>query len=233
MNDVVKVPLKDLVFREDLYPRPHVDPIHIRELEHAMEGGISLPPITVAQGSNVIVDGAHRVNAYRNQGRTEISAIVKEYKDDAELWRDAIALNAGVGLKLGVKDQLRILEISTRLGIEETELSKLLKTSIAHLRKIKPRYASVQDATEDLGKLRRVGLKGSSRHLAGQTITSEQAAAIGRAPGPSYLLLVNQLLDALEYNLLPPPETHPTLWGKLHDLAQLILEKTKEDGEAA
>src|SRR5262249_31866381 len=225
MNDVVKVPLKDLVFREDLYPRPHVDPVHIRELEHAMEGGSVLPPITVAHGSNIIVDGAHRVNAYRNQGRTEIPAIVKEYRDDAELWRDAIALNAGVGLKLGVKDQLRILDISARLGIEETELSKLLKTSLEHLRKIKPRYATVQDAMDDVGKLRRVGLKGSSRHLAGQTITSEQAAAIGRAPGPSYLLLVNQLLDALEYNLLPGPETHPVLWERLLDLGQVILEK--------
>jgi ParB-like chromosome segregation protein Spo0J len=228
MNDVVKVPLKDLVFKEDLYPRPHVDPIHIRELEHAMEGGSVLPPITVAQGSNIIVDGAHRVRAHQNQGRTEITAIIKAYKDDAELWRDAIALNAGVGLKLGVKDQLRILDISARLGVEETELSKLLKTSLEHLRKIKPRYATVQDAMDDVGKLRRIPLKGSTRHLSGETISSEQAAAIGRAPGPSYLLAINQLLDALEYNLLPPPDSHPALWAKLQDLAQVIIEKLGE-----
>jgi hypothetical protein len=46
-------------------------------------------------------------------------------------------------------------------------------------------------------------------------------------------LLTNQLLDALNYNLLPPRNRHPVLWEQLHQLAQSILEKTKEDGEAA
>jgi ParB-like chromosome segregation protein Spo0J len=224
MNDIVKIPLKDLVFEKNLYPRPHVDLMHIQQFEHAMEAGIPLPPIVVAKGSNVIVEGVHRYHAYQNQGRTEIAAIVKEYTDNAAIWRDAVALNAGVGLKFGPQDQLHILQISARLGVEETELSKLLKTSIEHLRKLKPRYATVAEAVERVAELRRIGLKGSVRHLAGETISAEQADAIAGAPGPSYLLLTNQLLDA---------NRHPVLWEQLHQLAQSILEKTKEDGEAA
>jgi hypothetical protein len=146
--------------------------------------------------------------------------------------RDAVALNAGVGLKFGPQDQLHILQISVRLGVEETELSKLLKTSIEHLRKLKPRYATVAEAVEGVAELRRIGLKGSVRHLAGETITEEQATAIAGAPGPSYLLLTNQLLAALNYNLLPPRDRHPVLWEQLQQLAQSILKRTKEDGEA-
>jgi ParB-like chromosome segregation protein Spo0J len=233
MNDVVKIPLKDLVFENSLYPRPHVDPMHVQQFEHAMEAGIPLPPIIVAKGSNIIVEGVHRYHAYQNQGRTEIAAIVKEYPDDAAIWRDAVALNAGVGLKFGPQDQLHILQISARLGVEENELSKLLKTSIDHLRNLGRRYATVAKAVEGVAELRRVPLKGSVRHLAGETITAEQAEAMGRAPGASFLLAVNQLLDALNYNLLPPKDRHPVLWEQLPQLAHLILEKIKEDGEAA
>jgi ParB-like chromosome segregation protein Spo0J len=233
MNDVVKIPLKDLVFERALYPRPHVDLMHIQQFEHAMEAGIPLPPIIVAKGSNIIVEGVHRYHAYQNQGRTEIAAIVKEYTDNAAIWRDAVALNSAHGLKFGTKDQLHILQISERLGVEETELSKLLKTSIEHLRKLKPLYATVAEAVEGVAEARRVGLKGSVRHLAGETITAEQAEAMGRAPGPSYLLACNQLIDALNYDLLPPKDRHPVLWEQLHQLAEAILEKIKKGGEAA
>jgi ParB-like chromosome segregation protein Spo0J len=130
MSKVVKIPLKDLVFDKSLYPRVHPDPMHVQQFEHAMEAGIPLPPIVVAKGSNVIVEGVHRYHAYQNQGRTEIAAVIKEYPDNAAIWRDAVALNAGVGLKLGPQDHLRILEISSHFGVEETELSKLLKTRV-------------------------------------------------------------------------------------------------------
>jgi hypothetical protein len=108
-----------------------------------------------------------------------------------------------------------------------------LNPSIEHLRKLKPRFATVAEAIEGVAELRRVGLKGSVRHLSGETITAEQATAIAGAPGTSFLLLTNQLLDALTYNLLPPRDRHPVLWEQLQQLAQSILEKTKEDGKAA
>ena len=141
--------------------------------------------------------------------------------------------NTGVGLKLGQEDSLKVIEISERLGLKEIDIAGMLRTSIAYLRVLKPRYATVQGAVEGVKELRRIPLKGSVRHLAGQTISAEQANAMARAPGPSYLLSVNQVLDALNYDLLPPEDNHPALWDSLRTLAQKILEKTGSGEKAA
>jgi len=227
------VPLEDLVFNEEFYPRTGIDEQHIRQLMRAMEANISLPPIVVAKGTNIIVDGVHRYHSHLRQGREKIAATVKAYKSDAELWHDAVMYNTGVGLKLGQEDSLKVIEISERLGLKEVDIAGMLRTSIAYLRVLKPRYATVQGAVEGVKELRRVPLKGSVRHLAGHTISAEQADAKARAPGPSYLLSVNQVLDALNYDLLPPEENHPALWDSLRQLAKQILEKTGSGEKAA
>ena len=231
MSDVVKVPLSDLVFSEQDYPRVKVDEYNIRQLEQAMEGNIPLPPILVAKGSNIIVDGVHRYHAHLRRGHNKISAIIKHYKTHAELIRESVMLNTGIGLRLGQQDAIKVIQIAERLGIKELETAAMLRTSIAHLRALKPRYVTVDDAVEGVRQLRRIPLKGSLRHLAGQNITAEQAAAMARAPGTGYLLAVNQLIDALNFDLLPPEKTHPALWNALQRLAGKILDKTQ--GEIA
>src|SRR5262249_20392515 len=150
--------------------------------------------IVVARDSNVIVDGAHRFRAHLNQRRKKIAAIVKAYKNDAELWQDAVTLNAGVGLKLTPHDSVRVVQISERLGLKEIDVAAMLQTSISHLRTIAARFATVEDAIEGVSKLRKIPLKASVRHLAGQTITTAQVTALQSAPGVSYLLCANQLL---------------------------------------
>lgn len=221
-----QIPIEKLVFSDDLYPRTGVDEMHIRQFERAMEAGITLPPIVVAKGTFIIVDGVHRYHAHLRRNVAKIAAVVKAYKDDADLWHDAVLFNTGVGLKLGQDDSLKVIEISERFGLKEIEVAGLLRTSIAHLRALKPRYATIEDAAADVSKLRRVGLKGSVRHMAGETISGDQASAIGRAPGTSYLLLTNQLLDAFRFNLLPPPEKHPSLWLALSQLQVTIAAKS-------
>jgi len=227
------VPVEDLVFNAEFYPRTGVDEQHIRQLMRAMDANIPLPPIVVAKGSNIIVDGVHRYHAHLRQGRKKIAATVKAYKDNAELWHDAVMLNTGVGLKLGQEDSLKVIEISERLGLKEIDIAGMLRTSIAYLRVLKPRYATVAGAVEGVKELRRIPLKGSVRNLAGQTISQEQANAMARAPGPSYLLSTNQVLDALNYDLLPPPESHPALWEALDQLAHRIFEKLEEQKKTA
>jgi hypothetical protein len=206
MTDTTMVALSDLVFDERLYPRAHRNEYHVREIEHAIEAGVELPPVVVAAVSNIIVDGVHRVAAHQNQGRKDIAAIVKTYKSPSELWYDAVRLNAGVGLKLTPHDSVRVIQISQRLGLKEIDIAAMLQTSISHLRKIGERYATVEEAAEGVRSLRKVPLKASVRHLKGQTITPDQVTALRSAPGVSYLLCTNQLLAGLDYGLLPPEE---------------------------
>jgi hypothetical protein len=215
--------LEKLVFNESLYPRTGLDDSHVRQFERAIEAGITLPPIVVAKGSFTIVDGVHRYHAHLRRNLKKIACIIKVYKNDRELWHDAVMLNTGIGLKLGQDDCLKVLQISERLGLKDIEVAGMLRTSIAHLRALKPRFATIEEAIAGVKQLRRVGLKGSVRHLSGQKITEEQEKAMLSAPGQSYLLTANQLLDALRYGLIPSRDDHPTLWHSLENLADLIV----------
>ena len=222
------ISLEQLVFNEDLYPRTGIDEQHVRQFERAMEAGVSLPPIVVARSSNVIVDGVHRYHAHLRREVKKIAAIIKVYKNDAEIFHDAVLLKSAQGLKLGQDDSLKIIATAERLGFKEIDVAAMLRTSIAHLRVLRPRYASVADARKGVKELRKIGLKGSVRHLSGEVITEEQAAAMVSAPGQSYLLNVNQLLDALRHDLLPSRESHRVLWINLAELAGMIQERLRE-----
>jgi len=244
------VPISELVIdlREEttLYPRNKVDPKHERDLARMLGLGIVLPPILVDERTKRVVDGVHRVGAHRLQGRLEIAADVKDYADERAMFVEAMTIGSDDKLALNSSDKVRCCQIAERLGIEDTTLAQALALSFSHLRAIKQRYATVQEAQQavaearrvepvevpieelrrvppappgtSVSSLRRVPLKASTRHLSGRTITLEQAHALETAPGQSYLLHVRQLLDALAYDLLPSEEQHPTLWAELREL---------------
>ena len=224
------IALEKLVFNEGLYPRTGMDDHHVRQFERAMEANVTLPPIVVAKGSNIIVDGVHRYHAHLRRGETKIAAIFKIYKDDLELFRDAVLLNSGVGLKLGQDDCLKVISVAEHLGMKDIDIAGILRTSIAHLRALKPRFATIEEAVDGVARMRRIPLKGSVRHLAGERLTEKQGKAMGSAPGQSYLLTANQLLDALKYDLIPSREQHSALWGALGELAVLINDRLQIRG---
>jgi hypothetical protein len=223
------IDLANLVFDESIYPRRNVDEMHIRSLMHAMDGSIELPPIVVEQKTERIVDGVHRYHAALRKGSKTIKGLYRTYENDAALFKDAVMLNTGVGLKLGTDDSLKVIDICDRLGLKELDQAAMLRTSIAHLRTIRPRYATVEDAMKD----RRVPLKASVRHFSGEKISAAQEAAMQSAPGNSYLLLVNQLISAIENDLIPGWERHPTLWDRLEVLVALMATATKARRAAA
>src|SRR5262249_41257986 len=159
---------KDLKFDEAIYPRQNVDEHHIKQMVHAMEGGVELPPIVVERKSKRIVDGVHRYHAALRRELKMISGTLKDYKTEADLFHEAVMLNSGVGLRLGTDDTLKVLQISDRLKFKELDVAAMLHTSIAHLRSIKTRFATYQEAAKGVKDLRRIPLKGSVRHLSGE-----------------------------------------------------------------
>src|SRR6516165_7859213 len=95
------IALADLVFDATIYPRANVDEMHVRHMEEAMEGGITLPPIIVERKTKRIVDGTHRYHAALNRGLKVITCVLKTYATEADLFRESVMLNTGIGLKLG------------------------------------------------------------------------------------------------------------------------------------
>jgi uncharacterized ParB-like nuclease family protein len=222
------IALSKLIVDEELYPRQNVNEVHVRSMVRTLQGKQELPPIVVwKQGTNgstqlTIVDGWHRYQATSRTGAKSIRADIRNYKDKAEAFKDAVALNTAHGLRLDDNDCQKVIETGELLGLKEFELALVLRTSIQHLHVLKGRFATVKEATKAVGEWRKVALKNSCRHLAGHTVTTKQVEAMTSAPGQSYLLTVDQLISAVRYKLLPPREEHLALWERLAELHTLL-----------
>lgn len=215
-------PVAALVFDPALYPRMEVSDYHVGEIARAMEGGHELPPVIADRKSRKLVDGAHRWHAAVRRNVEEIACEFRDYEDDAALFREACLLNSAHGLNFTARDKLKVIEVGQKFGLKELDFAMLLRTSESYIKAIMPRYATVQPG-QKAQKAERIPLKASTRHLSGKTITPQQADAIkGNAPGTSYLLVVRQLISALENDLLPPADEHPVLWQDLARLAGLL-----------
>jgi ParB-like chromosome segregation protein Spo0J len=254
------VPIANIRFDETIYPRERVDPQTVTKMTDALRNGFTLPPITLERDTLRLVDGRHRWLSAMAAGQSEIEAELKTWPSDVELFLESAEVNDIHGLGLSTQDKVRCADIGQRLGVGEDRLAAALRTSVAHLRVISERYATVAEAEQavaehrqveasatPLAELRqvepsngpietmvpaqrrrgrRVHLKNSVRHLAGTTISADQARAMDGAPGQSYLLNVRQLLDALAFDLLPSAEQHPVLWAelrRLHDQLTVAL----------
>lgn len=215
-------PVATLVFDAALYPRMEVSDYHVGEIVRAMDGGHQLPPVVADRKTKKLVDGAHRWHAAIRKGVEEIACEFRDYENSAALFRDACLLNSANGLNFTARDKLKVIEVGQQFGLKELDFAMLLRTSESYIKAIMPRYATVQPG-QRTKKIQKIPLKASTRHLSGKTITPQQADAIqGNAPGTSYLLVVRQLISALENDLLPPPADHPVLWDELARLAGLL-----------
>lgn len=214
--------LTDLVFDERLYPRRHVDPFHVSRLQRATEGGSTLPPIVICRETNKIIDGVHRYHVALRRGDDTIAVELRRYMDDAARFKDAIKLNTAHGLRLSETDSLKVIAMAESMGLKELDVLEALQTSQAHFDRLKPRYAVTG------GKLQKIPLKPSVRHLAGVTLEPAQEEIVRSAPGVSYLLLVTKLIDAIVADTLPSPEQHPVLWEKLGELCEALRGITGE-----
>jgi hypothetical protein len=222
MTKPTTIAVSELKFDETIYPRQNIDEQHIKQMCNALEGGIVLPPIIVEGKTKRIVDGVHRYHAALRREARRIDCVLKDYKNEADLFKEAVMLNTGIGLKLGTDDTLKVIQIGERLALKELELCAILRTSISHLRMIHNRFGTLEETIKGVKHLRKVALKGSTRHLAGEKLTKEQVKALESAPGQSFLLTARQLLSACEHHLLPPRDKHPVLWSELERLRDAL-----------
>jgi len=219
MAKTTKIKVADVVLDERVYPRASVNDRVVADMVRAAEGGSVFPPVVIARTvagkpSNAIVDGAHRVELHKVLGEEMISAELRDYETEADLFKDAISLNAVHGLRMTNLDRLHSAGRAEVLGLSERDLALALKVSVEYLQALKPRHAIMGEK----GSARKIPLRASTRHLSGMTVTEDQADALESAPGTSYLLLLRQLRDGLRYGLLPPQDRHPTLWKELAEL---------------
>lgn len=98
---VIEMNVKDVVFREDLYPRINTSATTVQKYAEDLD---VLPPIEVNQHSELI-DGWHRWTAHKKAEAAKIKAVVTKTASESAFLELAIERNAAHGLQLSVDDK--------------------------------------------------------------------------------------------------------------------------------
>ena len=95
--------------------RLEIDDDVVAEYAAALAEGVQFPPVVVfrADGSELLVDGFHRVLAYRKAGRSEIEADVYHGTREDALWH-TLGANRAHGHRLKSVDKRHAVELAYR-----------------------------------------------------------------------------------------------------------------------
>jgi hypothetical protein len=214
------VPIADLTWDFDLYPRQAIDTYHVARLAAKLDAGADLPPVTACRATRKIIDGFHRGRAHQRLGRTKIAVDWRDYPDDQARLLGAVAANSGHGRTLTAWDEARCVLLAERLGIPAARLAGAMQVrteAIARVRDIK--IARDHQA-------RPVAIKATVRHLAGRTMTERQQEGAARVGGMSGLFYVNQVINLAEHDLLDLDD--PRVVSRLGDLHAALHRVTGE-----
>lgn len=126
--EVVEIPLSEVVYREDLYPRMKPDASTIQRYAENLD---VLPPIEVNQ-HRILIDGFHRWTAHRKVEASTIRAIVTPTESDMHLYALSIQRNASHGLQLSDADKksdaIRLYAAGT--GLTKEQIAETLSVSV-------------------------------------------------------------------------------------------------------
>jgi ParB-like chromosome segregation protein Spo0J len=167
-NSTITVPLSDVVYREDLYPRIKSDAATIQRYADNLD---VLPPIELNQ-HGILIDGYHRWTAHKTAKADTIRAFITETASEVELYALAIERNSAHGLQMNDADKRTV---AIRLYASGTGLDK---QQIAHVLSVSAR--SVNSYLSDIDKQLREERKQRifDMWLSGDT-ASEIAEAVG------------------------------------------------------
>ena len=213
-----EVRLDELVEDLSIYPRGSVSMVHVQDLLLALDSGNPLPEPIIDARTRKIVDGFHRVRAYRKRLGDDgiIRAEIREYGSDAEMLLASARLNAVHGLRLSRYDQRHVVIKARALGLADDDTAEALGVTPIRLKMI-----NVMQANSDSGP---VALKRGVEHLGGRYLTVEQLAEIKRMRGGRTRDKVTELARLLHSEGLVPVAEDPLLRQSLAELALAIAE---------
>ncbi len=227
----MKMKIAGLVEDMTLYPRHAVDTQHVSQIALAISAGAKLPPIIVDRKSKRIVDGFHRCRGLiRVHGKeADVDVELRDYKNEKEIILDAIALNAHHGRRLDRMDQVRAIVMAESVGATKHAISVALSVPEKQVEILRVRIASVAPSSDSAiphSVPSVMVLKRPVAHLAGKKLTMEQAEAHASMPGTSFALLCNQLIKAMDAELIDPEDE--TTFAALGELKVALTRYLRE-----
>ena len=159
----------------------------MRQLVEALEAGADLPLPVIDRKSKRVVDGFHRLKAYRKVFGDDYSIEVeaRSYDSDAAIFLDCVELNAGHGKQLSPFDRARILNRAAEFNLSVEQLAGALHLTTERANDLLLRKTAGANGS-------RVTLKHTLHHLAGGRLSKKQRAGNERAGGMNQLFYINQ-----------------------------------------
>ena len=215
----MKIKVSKLLFDYNLYPRHKIDPYHVNSMAESLRAGAEMPPVLVDRKSNRVVDGFHRVSAYRKVygPNVKIPAILKEWPDEASILEEAGILNASHGRALTTYDKVRYIALAETVHLEPERIASALNIRLERVEELKmERLAGYC--------LESVALKRTTSHLAGYELTDKQVAYNTKAGGLHQTFYINQVIAMLESDTVNwGNERTVKSLGKLYELLEKVM----------
>jgi polyhydroxyalkanoate synthesis regulator phasin len=190
--------IADLELPEDIYTRARGTPwwLNVHIYADEMKNGAKFPPILVGEldGRLIVVDGYHRVNAYKKLKIEFIQGIYKKYNSIADILRDAVEANNHHGVRYGSQDKAHITKLLQEYGLQRQEVADLMRVSVEKLDKFTVRNLDNKTLKAPLARLVREG-----------KITEEEAAEVDQSRFSTMMLddVLVQLISYLEFGAYP------------------------------
>ena len=189
--------LAELILDFDLYPRGKVDSQHVANMVASLEAGAEMPPLVIDKKTKRVADGFHRWRAYERVYDLdyEVTCIEKTYKDDGELFLDAMRYNSAHGRALTPHDMTHCLIKAKSFKLSDHLVGEALHLTTGRIKGLRStRIGNVSG--------RPIALKHTIQHLAGHRLTKKQEAANKKLSGMNQLFYVNQLIELIENDLI-------------------------------
>jgi hypothetical protein len=215
-----KIPIEKIAIDASLYPRSGVNDFTIHRMVAALQVGTILPPIIIEAKTLRLVDGRHRYETHKREGLKTIEVEEKVYKNEADLFADAVRFNIGHGQPLDTYSVRNAIIRLETYGYSKEAISEVVRLPLDDIKKIEKRGF----ANDESGKS--IALKGGLSHLAGHTLDKQQREINRRYSGPKAVFFVRQIAGLLANDMHPQTKTFTDEMDSLCELWRNIKTKS-------
>jgi len=137
----------------NIYPREGLDGFNVIRIRNAIEAGVELPPVIADKKTKMVIDGFHRIEAVKliSGEDGDISVDYREYKSLAEMFLDAVRMNAAQGKTLLPNDIERILQVAKDLEVRPMYLAGALSMTAVRIKGFEPSRIDASISVQDPG----------------------------------------------------------------------------------
>jgi len=217
--------IKEIVINPKYFPRLKIDWHVAFHYAQAMKTGANFPVIEVAylEGKYYLVDGMHRLDAYKRNRQEFVNVIVNQKINDfKQLYIASIQRNIGHGKPFTLQEKTLCAVNLRKMNFQDYDIASIVQIPIENLTRIIAQRLTNTFTGQD------VVLKSSVKHLAGETVENDFNTTQENITGETQVMLINDLIRILEKNLIDID--NPTVIKKLNELMKLLKELTKKQG---